>query len=598
MFCGECGKEMSENALFCPYCGCAVQKNINWSSYRFGYIVIDGNLYLSGQGTEDSESEPWYDEVYLWNKEDGRFQDVEWERSEKQTDGEAVNEHERNGYATETYKQGMDEAEFQKGLYETEQGISSTRMERLLGIGSYGYAYGLMDRFSVVSMVNGNDFEDVIDRLLDEADNVKKTHGNPVKYDFLYAHIVYEELGRRWSGEGGVEEILSEDNDYPFSIRTVVAITEDSDGYYGIRYDGNAALLSVKNSGKQVKLNLPSKVSDYPLAGIVIDDDMTSLEKIEIPDGLKFLAIDYSPELKTLEIPESMENLYLGCSGLETLEIPDGLKSLELGNCPALAKLGLSDSIETVRLVECPKLTKLEIPESVSDLENKLTLGNVPGYEGSLDNCLTIYCTEGSAAQRYAIDHMIPYIIGTIEKNKNDKPVFDETDYLVKKKALPAYEEYLRKEHPLSESVYQGFQLLYVNSDEIPELYYMISGWWGLLTYCAKTDEVVQCFWCNVNSGMEYKEKEGIVFVYEQHQGIYQSFYKLAEDSSKCELISSADAEDSVEPVYYTIDGKSVDEQTFWNYSNKYGKLSDGGNAPWGDFDDTTLLEVYESMKK
>lgn len=186
--------------------------------------------------------------------------------------------------------------------------------------------------------------------------------------------------------------------------------------------------------------------------------------------------------------------------------------------------------------------------------------------------------------------------------------VESKTDYFVKKKALPAYAEYIRK-HGGSDNV--AFTFIYINGDDIPELYMTNDySYWHLLAYCKTTNEVISCsegnlFHVSVNG---YKEKEGIVYETNPGVGYYSKiFFRLSEDGSSYEVITRADSEGNGytdEGTWnYTIDDKPADKKEFDDFGKKYGKLKED-MPDMSDFyiasslDETALTEYYESMKK
>ena len=140
-------------------------------------------------------------------------------------------------------------------------------------------------------------------------------------------------------------------------------------------------------------------------------------------------------------------------------------------------------------------------------------------------------------------------------------------------------------------------RLIYINSDNIPELYFWNQDLQGngVLSYNKNTGELVE-----ESSGyaMEYsyQEKKGILFEYfGMHMSAPRGYYQLAEDGSAFNEISGANA-------YYMdghyqeceIDGQPVDEQTFIDYQNKYGELI----KCYSDTMYSTVMEAYNNLEK
>lgn len=577
--------------------------------YDITFTVIDDDLYLFDREPAEENEGAWQNLVYRWDPKKERLDRVKWEESDEDDDEEGIYvETEREGTDSEDYGD-----RYGDGLYVNEQGVDSERMRMLLGLDIEGMLSG---SFSA-SRIHGSYFEDVVDGLIDNVGEVRAAKGDPVKFDQLYAHVFVDEVGYDTDGEP-----------------PVVAILEDSDGYYGIGYDGDASLFGVKRGEK--KINLPSKVSGCPLTEIVGDMSCPAVEKLTVPEGVTDVSLGECPKLTELELPKDLKAFAIGsCKALEELTIPDGVKKVALGECPKLTKLELADGVkelavdsctaleelllpdgvETVWLGECPKLTKLEVPKSLRDLEENLTLVGAPEYDGSrsLDKCLVIFCTEDSDAYEYVEEHMLPYVVGSIEKNGNDKPVFDETEYLVKKKALPAYAQFITENYG-DYLNYGHFTFMYINGDDIPELYYWeaYSNDWYLLAYSTSTDEavVVEGPYIHSHFGIDgYQEKEGILYETGEYSGIsIKAFYKLSEDGSSCEEITSAERYEDYDlgSEEYSIDGETVGENEFEAFGMKYGKLKDMPEPT--DIYDTSvwdeatlaerLTETYNNMKK
>lgn len=78
-----------------------------------------------------------------------------------------------------------------------------------------------------------------------------------------------------------------------------------------------------------------------------------------------------------------------------------------------------------------------------------------------------IYCNEGSYAQQYAEKIGIPYVIGTIETNKDDEPIYPEK-YKISN-TLNNYQKYINENY---DTEYGEYRLIDINQDGIQEILY------------------------------------------------------------------------------------------------------------------------------
>ncbi len=79
----------------------------------------------------------------------------------------------------------------------------------------------------------------------------------------------------------------------------------------------------------------------------------------------------------------------------------------------------------------------------------------------------TIYCNEDSYAQQYAEEMGIPYVIGTMETNKNDEPIYPEK-YKISN-TLNNYQKYINENY---DTEYGEYRLIDINQDGIQEILY------------------------------------------------------------------------------------------------------------------------------
>lgn len=141
----------------------------------------------------------------------------------------------------------------------------------------------------------------------------------------------------------------------------------------------------------------------------------TSLNQVTLPDDLEFLergSFANCIDLKKIVIPSKVGTIYsqafLGCINLTDLTISEGVEKigdLAFSGCEKLERVAIPDSvlcIYTLAFSNCVNLTYISIPRNVQEISDS-------AFEGC--DKLTIYCSEGTYAEQYAIEREIPYII-------------------------------------------------------------------------------------------------------------------------------------------------------------------------------------------
>jgi len=139
------------------------------------------------------------------------------------------------------------------------------------------------------------------------------------------------------------------------------------------------------------------------------------LEKITIPSGIKNIkngVFSKCSGLKDITIPGGVEivgnEAFADCDGLSVIIIPSGVVGIGDGafkDCDGLTRVIIMENEENNgRMIgdnafrDCDNLEKIVIPRSISSIGTS-----------AFDNCrkLTIYCYDGSVAQKYAVQWLI-----------------------------------------------------------------------------------------------------------------------------------------------------------------------------------------------
>lgn len=211
------------------------------------------------------------------------------------------------------------------------------------------------------------------------------------------------------------------------------------------------------DTGNSIIISLPDGLShigayafyDYNTESLVIPRSVTSigeyaflrcqgLSSLTLPDGLNSIgygAFSGCSELRSLTLPDSLTSIrgsaFYDCSGLRSLVLPDGLTSIGYGafsGCTGLRSLTLPDSLTSIGDLAfslCTGLSSLTLPDgltSIGDLAFSRCTGlrslTIPASVSSFgedifDGCpdLTLSVYAGSAAEAYAEEHGIPFVV-------------------------------------------------------------------------------------------------------------------------------------------------------------------------------------------
>ena len=151
----------------------------------------------------------------------------------------------------------------------------------------------------------------------------------------------------------------------------------------------------------------------------------SDLESIEIPNRVTKIgqfAFDGCYKLKSIKLPDALEviddNVLAWCSSLGSVTIPGNVTSIgkyAFAGC-VFEKVVIPDSVKEIKceaFLCCERLKYIEIPSSVTFIDDK----NFTDYGGHYPDEFTIYGESGSYAQRYALEHYIPFVVLQKETN-------------------------------------------------------------------------------------------------------------------------------------------------------------------------------------
>ena len=221
------------------------------------------------------------------------------------------------------------------------------------------------------------------------------------------------------------------------------------DSTYGGTFNNCTSLKNVKFSIGIEKIpaflfdNSPNLNS---LTSITIPDSVTSigncsfrgctgLTSITIPDSVTSIgdsAFSRCTGLTSIIIPDSVtsiDGVFSGCTGLTSITIPDNVTSIgycTFSDCTGLTSITIPDSVTSIggyAFSGCTGLTSITIPDNVTTIGycafsgcTGLTNITIPDSVTSIDGSafrgctnLTIYCYQGSYAEKYAKSNNITY---------------------------------------------------------------------------------------------------------------------------------------------------------------------------------------------
>ncbi len=151
--------------------------------------------------------------------------------------------------------------------------------------------------------------------------------------------------------------------------------------------------------------------------------DVNVLESVTIPDGVEFLdrrCFENCIHLKTISIPDSVtrigEYAFSGCRDLDYVKLPAGLNRIEsytFRNCASLTAVIIPPGVTEIAVdafIGCSSLESVHIHEGVTSFPTAFNHHPFTGCDK-----IKIYTPSGSAAERFAIENGIPYVIKTTD---------------------------------------------------------------------------------------------------------------------------------------------------------------------------------------
>lgn len=186
------------------------------------------------------------------------------------------------------------------------------------------------------------------------------------------------------------------------------------------------------NNGKEIRISdarigleeitVPSKIGGLPVTEIGDEafynrehETVNVLKKVNLPDTIKVIgdgAFADNEELTQINIPRSVrsigKNAFEVCKKLEKIDLPEGL-----------------ETIGESAFTWCQSLTVVTIPASVIEIGKKafFNCGTITGNSNFF-----IYCTKGSAGEKYAKDNKIEYSANTLKGDVNGDGTVDIED--------------------------------------------------------------------------------------------------------------------------------------------------------------------------
>lgn len=115
-----------------------------------------------------------------------------------------------------------------------------------------------------------------------------------------------------------------------------------------------------------------------------------TLTSIVLPNGL--IGINLSCEkLKSVNIPETAISLDLSnCSSLETIELPEGLVYINFKDCESLKSVTLPERATKINMSNCSSLTSINIPTGIILIEYFYYYGDQPDNSIDLSGCSSL----------------------------------------------------------------------------------------------------------------------------------------------------------------------------------------------------------------
>ena len=219
----------------------------------------------------------------------------------------------------------------------------------------------------------------------------------------------------------------------------------------------NGVLTEYTGAGGAVVI--PSNVTAIGRAAFY---ECNSITSVTIPNGVTSIgnqAFSYCTKLVSVTIPDSVKSIgdmaFHGCESLKSVTIPNGVTSLSdyaFWNCKSLSSVTIGSGVTSIGIstfTGCSSLTSVALPANLKTIGDyafnntgltsvtipdgvtsigmsafyitKLSSVTIPNSVTTFGDypfakSVTIYCTEGSAAEKFAKDRVYPYVLITEEQ--------------------------------------------------------------------------------------------------------------------------------------------------------------------------------------
>lgn len=115
-----------------------------------------------------------------------------------------------------------------------------------------------------------------------------------------------------------------------------------------------------------------------------------TLTSIVLPNGLRGINLSCE-KLKSVNIPETAISLDLSnCSSLETIELPEGLVYINFKDCESLKSVTLPERATKINMSNCSSLTSINIPTGIILIEYFYYYGDQPDNSIDLSGCSSL----------------------------------------------------------------------------------------------------------------------------------------------------------------------------------------------------------------
>lgn len=296
-----------------------------WDSGIYLYTV-DEKLYLVG--SVGRSNGVWDIEIYEFNEKNNEFEAVI-----------------QIGSSEEYWDNHWEEKDFvdagSLGRVVIKKDCNYKKLFCMMGV---NYDFGLREPMDAsgymgymwvhsAALVDGSDFEKMLDEMANEKIN------NPLDLQLFYLKRIKKwDLWKEWADRTDEEDTNSEarviDGSVPEyfceSGKSTVAVTETEDGYYGIRSNGTAILLEIKDKGITDVSKIPEEINGCKVTGIGERAfwGCDQLETAEIPDHITYIEDVIFYQCQTVELPRNIIYCRRGGEQL-VVEAPDSAEAIK-----------------------------------------------------------------------------------------------------------------------------------------------------------------------------------------------------------------------------------------------------------------------------